>query len=126
MQTSWYGLTVAETLVAVVVLTVGVLALAGSSALMTRMIGRGRHATTAAMVAAARVEQLRQIAHSTSPPCTSPEWRTDSAAQPGATESWSILDPAGLVRRVQLVVRHRTPAGLATDTIVTALLCAPE
>ena len=125
MRSSRYGLTVAEALVAVVVLTVGVLALVGSSAQVSRMIARGRHATVAAMVAAARVERLRQIARSTSPPCTSSEWRSDSAAQVGVTESWHILDAAGIVRRLQVVVRHRTPTGVATDTVVTAFLCGP-
>lgn len=122
---SRYGLTVAEALVAVVVLTVGVLALLGSSAQVSRMIGRGRHATVAAMIAAARVERLRQIARSTSPPCTSAEWRSDSAARGGVTESWHILDAAGVARRLQVIVRHRTPTGLTTDTVVTAFLCEP-
>ena len=125
MRASRYGLTVAEVLVAVVVLTVGVLALVGSSAQVSRMIGRGRQATVAAMVAAGRVERLRRIALSTSPPCASPEWRSDSAAGVGVTESWHILDPAGVVRRLQVVVRHSTPTGLATDTVATALLCGP-
>lgn len=123
MRANRYGLTVAETLVAVVVLTVGVLALVGSSAQVSRMIGRGRHATLAAMVVAGRIERLRQIARSTSVPCTSADWRSDSAAGAGVTESWRILDPAGVVRRIQLIVRHRTPGGLATDTVATAFLC---
>jgi hypothetical protein len=125
VRASRYGLTVAEVLVAVVMLTVGVLALVGSSAQMSRMIGRGRQATVAAMVVAGRVERLRRIALSSNPPCTSPEWRSDSAAGVGVTESWHILDPAGLVRRLHVVVRHRTPTGLATDTLATALLCGP-
>ncbi len=125
MRASRYGFTVAEALVAVVVLTVGVLALVGSSAQVSRMIGRGRHATVAAMVAAARVERLRQIARSTSPACTSAEWRSDSAAHAGVTESWHILDAAGVVRRLQLVLRHRAPTTRATDTVVTAFLCQP-
>lgn len=123
MRANRLGLTVAEVLVAVVVLSVGVLAWVGSAALVSRMIGRGRHATVAAMAVAGRVERLRQVAGSTSPPCTSAEWRSDSAAGPGLTESWDILDAEGLVRRLRLIVRHRTPTGLATDTVATAVLC---
>lgn len=125
MRANRYGLTVAETLVAVVVLTVGVLALVGSSAQVSRMIGRGRHATLAAMVVAGRIERLRQIARSTSPACGSAEWRSDSAVHAGVTESWHILDPAGVVRRIQVVLRRRAPTQLATDTVVTAFLCQP-
>jgi Tfp pilus assembly protein PilE len=120
-----YGLTIVEVLVAVVLLTVGLLALVGSSAQVSRMIGRGRHATVAAMLAAGRIERLRGVAGSTSPPCTGLEWRSGSAVESGVMESWQILDPAGAVRRLQLIVRYRTPAGLTTDTIVAAVLCQP-
>ena len=123
MRARKYGFTVAEVLVAVVVLTVGVLALVGSSALMSRMIGRGRHATIAAMLAASRLERLRLVARSTSPPCTAPEWQGGSAVEAGVLQSWEILDPAGVARRLQLIVRYRTPLGPATDTVVTAVLC---
>lgn len=125
MRAGRYGLTIAETLVAVFVLTVGVLALVGTAGQMSRMIGRGRHATVAAMVASARMERLRQIARSTSPPCASSEWRSDSAVHAGAVESWRILDAGGVARRVQLIIRHRTPAGLSTDTVASAVLCEP-
>jgi Tfp pilus assembly protein PilV len=123
VRASWFGLTLVEVLVAVVVLAVGVLALVGTSAQMSRMIGRGRQATVAAMLAAGRIERLRGVARSTSPPCTGAEWRSDSAVEAGVSQSWRVLDPAGVARRLQLVVRYRTPTGLATDTIVTAVLC---
>ena len=55
-----FGVTVAEVLVAVVVLTVGVLALVGTWARTSRMIGLGRHSTVAALAASSRIEWLRQ------------------------------------------------------------------
>ncbi len=125
MRSSRYGLTVAEVLVAVVVLTVGVLALVGSSAQMSRMIGRGRHATVAGMRSAGRLERLRVVARSTSPACTSLEWRSDSATEARVSQNWEILDVAGVARRLRLIVRSRSPLGLATDTIVTAVPCPP-
>ena len=117
------GLTIAEAVVAVVVLSVGVLALVGSAALISRMIGQGRQFTRAGQVAAARIERLRQIAFSTVPPCTSVEWRSGSAGGPGLTESWQILDPAGPARRARIVLRSRHPTGLSSDTVVTGFLC---
>lgn len=125
MRASRRGFTVAESLVAIVVLTVGVLALVGSSAQTVRMIGQGRHATLAAMAAAGRIERLRHLAGSTRPSCTSPEWRSDSAGGGGVSERWEILDPSGVGRRLRLVVRSRTASGIATDTILTAVLCGP-
>jgi Tfp pilus assembly protein FimT len=125
MRASSHGVTVVEVLVAVMVLTVGVLALVGSFAGMSRMIGRGGRATIAAEVAAGRLEELRRIAHSTSPPCTAPEWRSGSALESGIAERWQVVDESGPARRVQLVVSYHTPAGVVTDTSMTAVLCEP-
>jgi hypothetical protein len=117
------GFTIAEAMVAVVLLTVGVLALVGSAALTSRMMGQGHHSTRTGQVAAARIERLRQIAFSTMPPCAGAEWRSDSAGVPGLTESWHILDPAGTARRVRIVLRSRHPTGYSSDTVVTGFLC---
>jgi hypothetical protein len=117
------GITIVEALVAIVVLTVGVLALVGSSALVSRMIGRGRAATVAGQVAATRIERLHEIAVSSVPPCTSVAWRSDSAVTAGVSERWQILDPAGAVRRFRVVVESRRPGGRSSDTVVGAVLC---
>jgi type II secretory pathway component PulJ len=117
------GFTIAEAMVAIVVLSVGVLALVGSAALTTRMLGRGRHSTLTGQVAAARIERLRHVALSTVPRCSGAEWRSGSESHPGLTESWQILDPAGPARRVLLVLQSRHPAGITTDTVVTGFLC---
>ena len=117
------GFTVAEVLVAVVVLSVGILALAGSAALTSRMVGRGQHATSIGLAAASRVERLRQVAFSTAPPCSAAEWRSGSASGAGLDESWELLDPSGPVRRVMLVLRSRHATGTSSDTVFTAVLC---
>jgi hypothetical protein len=117
--------TIAEAVVALVVLSVGVLALVGSAALTTRMVGRGRHSTHTGQVAAARIERLRQIAFSTVPACTGAQWRSDSAGGAVLTESWRILDPVGTARRVRIVLRSRHPTGTSNDTVVTGFLCGP-
>jgi prepilin-type N-terminal cleavage/methylation domain-containing protein len=118
------GFTVAEVIVAVTVLSVGLLALAGSAALTSRMVGWGQRDTRVGQAAAARVERLRQVAFSTVPACSAPEWRSDSAVGSGLSESWEILDAAGPVRRVLIVLRSRRPGGTSSDTVLTAVLCA--
>jgi hypothetical protein len=117
--------TIAEAMVAVMVLSVGILAVVGSAALTSRMLGRGRHATRIGQVAAMRIERLRQIALSTAPRCSGAEWRSGSESRPGLIESWQILDPAGPARRVLIVLRSRHPTGITTDTVVTGMLCGP-
>ena len=117
------GFTVVEALVAAMVLTVGILAFAGSAALASRMVGRGALSTRTALTAASRLEQLRRVSLSTVPACTAPEWRSGSAGAPGLEESWDILDPSGAVRWVRVVLRARHPTGTSSDTIMSAFLC---
>ena len=112
-----------EVLLAMIVLTVGILALAGSAALTSRMIGRAAQATRVGGAAAARLEWLRQVAWSTEPACTAAEWRSDSTGGSGLSEGWELLDATGPVRRVRLVLRSRRPGGISTDTVVTAVFC---
>ena len=120
------GFTLVEVLVAITVLSVGLLSLAGTMALTIRMVGRGGQAARAGVAAAARLEWLHQAALEGAPACSGPGWRSDSAAHPGLTEIWELLDAAGPVRRVQVVLRVRHAAGAATDTVATAVLCPPS
>jgi type IV pilus assembly protein PilV len=116
------GFTLVEVLMAVVLLAVGVMALVGSSAMASRMIGRGRHSTFASQVAIARIERLRQYAGSTASPCTHAQFKTDSITAGGVTEKWTVAT-AGLSRLVRLTVSYPTARGTATDTIHTTILC---
>lgn len=121
MSDGKHGFTVAEVLVAVVVFTVGVLALVGAAAATSRMVARGRYATVGAAVLAGRIEELHRIAAATVPACSAPEWRSDSASESGVSLRWDVLDAAGASRRLRLVLRH--PARASADTVMTAVLC---
>ncbi len=114
-----------EVMVAVVLLTVGVMALVGSSAMVTRMIGRGRESTVAVQVATARLEGLRRIASSTQPRCMSPQFSSDSATTAGVSERWMVASPAGadLSRMVSVVLTYRDARGPVHDTLQTVILC---
>jgi prepilin-type N-terminal cleavage/methylation domain-containing protein len=52
------GFTIVEIIIAILVLTVGLLGLVTTAALVTRMIGRGQRASAAAGFAARRLERL--------------------------------------------------------------------
>lgn len=119
------GFTTAEVLVAIIVLSVGVMALVGSSAMATRMVGRGRVSTLAGQVVTARVERMRQIAASTPTPCTSALWKTDSAvsADGAINEKWTVMDNSGHARRVRITLRYPVARGVAVDTVLTRILC---
>jgi prepilin-type N-terminal cleavage/methylation domain-containing protein len=125
-QRSERGFTIIEIMLAVVVLTVGVMALVSSSALATRMIGRGGVSSQVTQVAAARAELLRTYAAQTSPGCTNANVKSDSAtnATTHITEKWELLGAAGdATRDVRMSFTYRTPSGIRADTMYITLYC---
>lgn len=56
------GFTIIEVIIAIVVLTVGLLGLVTTAALVTRMIARGQRSSTASAFAQRRLERLRPAA----------------------------------------------------------------
>jgi len=117
------GFTLIEVLMAVVILGVGVVALAGSSATVTRMIGRGRHETTAAQVASRRLEALRAAALSTTPRCTAGAFASGGpTVTDKVTESW-VVPVNGNLRTVTVTVVHPRARGTHTDVLTTRIEC---
>jgi hypothetical protein len=105
-----------------VLLIVGVLALVGSSAMVARLVGQGRHATVVSQVATTRFERLRQLASSTSPRCTDPDLTPGSTFTSAVREEWSIAS-SGPARQVTLALEYRAPRGLVRDTLHTTMYC---
>lgn len=114
------GFTLVELLVAVVILAVGVLALVGSAASVTRMIGSGKHTTKATLVAERRLEELRHTALSTSPACTS--LANGSATGAGYTEAWRVTG-SGASRTLVVEVIYNEQPGLDTLALTTVIGC---
>ena len=56
------GFTIIEIIIAIIVLTVGILGMVTTAALVTRMIGRGQRSADASAFAARRLERLRPAA----------------------------------------------------------------
>ncbi len=116
------GFTLVEVLVAVMVLSVGITALVGSSALVTRMVGRGATETRAAEVAQQRLDNLRLAAYSTTTRCTSGNFASGGPVTVnGIRERWIV--GAGSVRQVTDTVTHRTARGTHTDVLTTFIKC---
>jgi prepilin-type N-terminal cleavage/methylation domain-containing protein len=123
MKHSSSGFTLVEVLVAIVVLGIGIVALVGSSAMVTRMIGRGKVETRAAQVASRRLETLRLAAYSTSPRCTAAGFANGGpVSTSNVTESW-VVPAAGRVRTVQVNVSYRTVQGARTASLQTRIEC---
>ncbi|HEU4827629.1 MAG TPA: prepilin-type N-terminal cleavage/methylation domain-containing protein [Gemmatimonadales bacterium] len=112
-MTNRQGFTVVEVLVAIMVLGVGILALVGSSALVSRMIGEGKRATYAAQIAQRRIEAFRREAALTAN-CGSLAAATGTASTDRITEQWAIT--VGNDSR-NITVRAIYPNGRGNDTV---------
>jgi prepilin-type N-terminal cleavage/methylation domain-containing protein len=117
------GFTLVEVLIAVVVLGIGVVALAGSAGMVTRMVGRGQSETRAAETATRRIEALRLVAWSTTPRCTAGGFASGGPQTVnGVRERW-IVTLVGSVGTVTDTVTHRTARGTHTDVLSTQIEC---
>jgi prepilin-type N-terminal cleavage/methylation domain-containing protein len=110
------GFTITEVLVAVLILSVGMLALVSTAATVTRMIGQGQRFSEASTLAAKRFEILRAT------DCTA---MSSSTATEGAYSlSWTVADTAGgNAKAVTLTVTSPTGRGDRTDTFNTTIAC---
>jgi prepilin-type N-terminal cleavage/methylation domain-containing protein len=115
------GFTIAEVLVAIVILSVGLLAIAGSTGSVMRMLARGRRATNVAVIAANRMDWLRREANKTDPRCTT--LASGTLSRPGnVTERWAVAG-TGSSRTVSVVVNYPTSQGMTSDTVRAFLEC---
>jgi prepilin-type N-terminal cleavage/methylation domain-containing protein len=111
------GFTLVEVMVAALVLTAGMLAMAGASAGMSRMLTRGSLTTTAIGYARGRSEQLRSVG------CDS---MADGSAMPSPsyTLAWKIATvETAETKQIELVASYPIPGGTRADTLVSLVSC---
>lgn len=117
------GFTIVEVLVALIILTTGLLAVAAGSGSVFRMLGSGRRSSAAAAVAQNRLEAIRRVANRTDPRCTDGALVSGTATQAsGISERWLIAG-SGNSRTITEIVVAPTNRGTTTDTIFATLEC---
>jgi prepilin-type N-terminal cleavage/methylation domain-containing protein len=117
------GFTIIEVLVAVTILAVGVVALAGSSGAVTRMIGRGKIDTRAAQLATLQLETLRLSAYSTTPRCTAAALANGGPTTTDrVTLSWTVA-VSGTGRDVTVTASYATGRRSHTEVLTTHIEC---
>lgn len=122
-QSSRSGFTIVEVLIAIVMLSVGVLALASSSGSITRMMHYGRMKTDATAIGQSVLDSLRYRAQATTPKCTSVVTGSQaSAPKAGFTTNWTVAT-SGNTRNVMVAVRYWVGTRLRADTLRTSLYC---
>lgn len=120
------GFTLIETLVAIVILGIGLLAMAATSGAITTTLVGSRGATQATQLANLRMEQLRALSRSTATPCTATGFASSGAAvvTQGVTVSW-VVPPSGVSRRVRVITTYGLGRGRTrTDTLITLIGCS--
>jgi prepilin-type N-terminal cleavage/methylation domain-containing protein len=117
------GFTIIEVMIAIIVLTVGLLGLVTTAALVTRMIGRGQRTASATAFAARRLERMRVAA------CVNAQRvnGTDTLYR-GSTwvtfNTWTFADLGNLNYRLKIVTTYKTVKNMVrSDSSETTISC---
>jgi prepilin-type N-terminal cleavage/methylation domain-containing protein len=123
LRNSERGFTLVEIIIAIIVLTVGLLGLVSTAALVTRMIARGQRSAVASTFAAQRMEQLRPAA------CINAQ-RTNGSdtlyrgSNWVAINTWTWTDQGNLYYRARIVTTYKTVQNrVRTDTLEVGVPC---
>lgn len=120
------GFTVIEVLVAMLILGVGITALVGSSALVTRQIGRGRILTIATEIGNQRMEKLRLLARPFNGAAACARAGFASSAAPDTVrrviESWTVTG-SGNSRTLAVTITYPRKGGTSTFTLTSIVGC---
>lgn len=116
------GFTVVEVLIAMIIMTIAVLALASTSGLVARMMLRGHNAEMASGFAMRRQDVLRLTA------CTSRTNGADTLFRGGsnwaAVNNWVWTDAGTKTYRVKVTTSYRSSGGLTgTNITETSISC---
>lgn len=126
------GFTLVEIMIAIVVLTVGVLAMVTTAALVTRMIARGQRSADASAFMQRRVERLRAVASGQlTGACAAPLPGSDTLFRGTnwvAINSWTVTPVVGQTQNFRIMVRslYKTGANrFRRDSMETTFSCDP-
>jgi type IV pilus modification protein PilV len=117
------GFTLIEVMIAIIVLTVGILAMVTTAAMVTRMIGRGTRSAAASAFAARRLERMRVAA------CiTATRVNGSDTLYRGSTwtafNTWTFADAGNQNYRLKIVSTYKTVQNkVRSDSSETTITC---
>lgn len=122
------GFTLLEVMVAVIILGLGITALAGGSMLVTRQVGRGKVVTVATQLASQKMDSLRMLAARVDGGgnrCTHAGFVTGGPSTVrGITLNWSVANSAApRTRNVAVSATYSTIRGTKTIALNTQVGC---
>lgn len=121
------GFTVTEVMVAVMILTVGILAMMGTSAAATKLLSRGRRVTIATQVAESVMDSLRLKSNEDLVTCTDLDANSTGYTKQGIHVTWEIgarttVGQTG-VRTVTVLVTYAGNQASTVDTLISMFKC---
>jgi len=117
------GFTIIEIIIAIIVLTVGVLGMVTTAALVTRMIARGQRSASASAFASRRLERMRVAA------CVDAQRvnGTDTLYRGSSwvsANTWTFTDAGNLNYRLKIVSEYKTEKNKTRkDSTETTISC---
>ncbi|MBI4500278.1 MAG: prepilin-type N-terminal cleavage/methylation domain-containing protein [Gemmatimonadetes bacterium] len=108
------GFTITEVVIAIVILSVGILGLAGTAASVTRMVGRSQQDGKTASLASERFEILRSLN------CTAVAGGSSTSGQYSVT--WSVTDVTN-GKQATIMVTGPTATGTRSNTFTQIISC---
>jgi prepilin-type N-terminal cleavage/methylation domain-containing protein len=117
------GFTLIEVIIAIIVLTIGVMGLATTAALVTRMIARGQRSAMAATFAAQRMEQLRPAACITAQRVGGSDTLYRGSTWV-ASNTWTFVDEGNSFYRLRMMTTYLTDRlHTRVDTMEAGIEC---
>jgi prepilin-type N-terminal cleavage/methylation domain-containing protein len=128
MSHSNKGFTMIEVMIAIMILGIGITALAGGSALVTRQVSRGRIVTVASQLAEQKLDSLRMLAaqpNGAGARCTHAGLVGGGPSTVrGVTLTWTVANGAvAKTRDLSVVAAYNTLRGVRNVTFNTTVGC---
>ena len=117
------GFTIIEVIIAIIVLTVGVLGMVTTAALVTRMIARGQRSAEASTFAARRLERMRVAACIDAQRVNGSETMSRGSTVV-STNVWTFTDLGNQNYRLKVKSTYRTTQNkMRSDSTETTITC---
>jgi len=117
------GFTIIEVLIAIIMLTIGVLALASSTGSITRMMHFAQAKTDASALAQSVLDSMRYEAYRTTPTCTDLVSGTVTNVHKRGFTASTVVTTSGDLRNIDVTVNYRVGPQGKTETVSSSIFC---
>jgi prepilin-type N-terminal cleavage/methylation domain-containing protein len=121
MKAGSRGFTIVEVLIAIIMLSIGVLALASSAGGITRMMSNAQRKTRSYAMASSVVDSLRRVAKTSCGSLPS----NGSGSRAGISTTWEVTNTGStnVTHQVRVLMSYRVGPYLKGDTLIANLYC---